>query len=190
MFCPSCSGLAYPRKGVAGNIYKRLHAVKKDKAVFEKELVAHEKLIPMPENFDGINKWQEFDNANVLWASEKPGEFNKSPRGDEVEMKGKDYIMCENGRCGFHGPADGVDKDLLNAMSSTKAEGRKYDVIKDSDKRHGVLTTDSYMCPNRIDGTPCDCIEVYSELVQTRSSDEPETRMLTCKECGHGWREY
>ncbi|MBT7244303.1 MAG: transcription factor S, partial [Euryarchaeota archaeon] len=21
-------------------------------------------------------------------------------------------------------------------------------------------------------------------------SDEPETRMLTCKDCGNGWREY
>ncbi|MBT3452109.1 MAG: transcription factor S, partial [Euryarchaeota archaeon] len=31
---------------------------------------------------------------------------------------------------------------------------------------------------------------VFSYLEQTRSSDEPETRMLTCKNCGHGWREY
>ena len=40
------------------------------------------------------------------------------------------------------------------------------------------------MCPK------CDSVEVYAYLEQTRSSDEPETRMLTCKECGHGWREY
>ncbi|MBL6885691.1 MAG: hypothetical protein ISR21_08420 [Candidatus Poseidoniaceae archaeon] len=40
------------------------------------------------------------------------------------------------------------------------------------------------MCPK------CDDIEVFSYLEQTRSSDEPETRMLTCKSCGHGWREY
>ncbi|MBK30002.1 MAG: hypothetical protein CMB49_04730 [Euryarchaeota archaeon] len=48
----------------------------------------------------------------------------------------------------------------------------------------GVLTTDSYICPK------CDCREVFSELRQTRSSDEPETRFLTCKACKHGWREY
>ncbi|MBJ47192.1 MAG: hypothetical protein CMB59_04785 [Euryarchaeota archaeon] len=48
----------------------------------------------------------------------------------------------------------------------------------------GVLTVGDYMCPK------CDGVEVYSYLEQTRSSDEPETRMLTCKNCGHGWREY
>ena len=70
------------------------------------------------------------------------------------------------------------------------AEGRKTDtivyliVIKDSDKMQGILTKDTYMCPK------CDCVEVYAYLEQTRSSDEPETRMLTCKECGNGWREY
>jgi DNA-directed RNA polymerase subunit M len=111
-----------------------------------------------------------------------------SPSGD---------ISCTNYKCGYNGPAnlvikgtDGKDVDLSKAKSSTNAKSRVYDVIKDSDKRHGVLTTNTYMCPNRIDGTPCDCIEVYSYLEQTRSSDEPETRMLTCKECGHGWREY
>ena len=190
MFCPSCSGLAYPRKGVEGNVYSRVHAHKKDKAVYENELLEHNELMPALDMFDGINKWQEYDDANILWVNKKPGEFKKYLMGGDSEIPKKDYIMCENGRCGFHGPADGVDKNLLNAMSSTKAEGRVFQVIKDSDKRHGVLTTDSYMCPNRIDGTPCDCVEVYSELVQTRSSDEPETRMLTCKKCGHGWREY
>ncbi|MDA8546501.1 hypothetical protein N9M86_01440 [Euryarchaeota archaeon] len=79
---------------------------------------------------------------------------------------------------------DGKDVDLSKARSETKSRERVYEVIKDSDKRHGVLTTGTYMCPK------CDDIEVFSYLEQTRSSDEPETRMLTCKSCGHGWREY
>ena len=106
-------------------------------------------------------------------------------------------ISCTNYKCGYNGPAnlvikgaDGKDVDLSKAKSSTQAKSRVYEVIKDSDKLQGVLTKGTYMCPNRIDGTPCDCIEVFSYLEQTRSSDEPETRMLTCKECGHGWREY
>lgn len=74
--------------------------------------------------------------------------------------------------------------DLSQAKSSTKVESRVYEVIKDSDKMQGVLTKDTYMCPK------CDCVEVFSYLEQTRSSDEPETRMLTCKDCSHGWREY
>tara|TARA_B100000767_G_scaffold172616_1_gene161641 strand:- start:998 stop:1351 length:354 start_codon:yes stop_codon:yes gene_type:complete len=105
-----------------------------------------------------------------------------SPSGD---------ISCTNYKCGYSGPAnlvikgvDGEDVDLSNVKSETKARDREYEIIKDSDKVSGILTTDTYMCPK------CDCIKVYAYLEQTRSSDEPETRMLTCKECGHGWREY
>lgn len=100
-------------------------------------------------------------------------------------------INCPNYKCGYVGPAnlkvkgsDGKEVDLSKATSSTKAETRVYEVIKDSDEMKGVLTVGDYMCPK------CDGVEVYSYLEQTRSSDEPETRMLTCKNCGNGWREY
>ena len=76
----------------------------------------------------------------------------------------------------------GKEVDLSKATSSTKVESRDYEVIKDSDNMQGILTTGDYMCPK------CDCVEVYAYLEQTRSSDEPETRMLTCKNCGNGWR--
>ena len=105
-----------------------------------------------------------------------------NPKGD---------IACTNYKCGYNGPAnvvikgaDGKDVDLSQAKSSTAAKGREFQVIKDSDESHGVLTTESYMCPK------CDKMEVFAYLEQTRSSDEPETRMLTCKNCKHGWREY
>ena len=104
-----------------------------------------------------------------------------SPSGD---------ITCTNYKCGYTGPANvkmkvqGKEIDLSKTKTTTKAEKREYDIIKDSDQRKGVLSTESYMCPK------CDCTEVYFYLEQTRSSDEPETRMLTCKDCGHGWREY
>ena len=78
----------------------------------------------------------------------------------------------------------GEKVDLSKAKSKTQAVDREYEVIKDSDKARGVLTSGSYLCPK------CDCDQAYSYLEQTRSSDEPETRMLTCKECDHGWREY
>jgi DNA-directed RNA polymerase subunit M/transcription elongation factor TFIIS len=86
--------------------------------------------------------------------------------------------------------SDGEDVDLSNVKSETKAKKREFEVIKDSDKMQGILTKDTYMCSKRIDGFSCDSTEVYAYLEQTRSSDEPETRMLTCKACGHGWREY
>ena len=80
--------------------------------------------------------------------------------------------------------ADGKEVDLSKVTSSSKAETRVYEVIKDSDEMRGVLTKGDYMCPK------CECVEVFSYLEQTGSSDEPETGMLTCKECGNGWREY
>jgi DNA-directed RNA polymerase subunit M len=175
MFCPSCSGLAFPRKGVAGNVYTRVYARKKDKAVFENERIKHDKSMP---------KEEDSDEAHIRWAEQEPREFEKYLMGSDSEINNEDYIMCQNGRCGFHGPADDVDKNLLNARSNTAAKGRKYEVVKDSDKMQGVLTKDSYMCPK------CDKMEVFAYLEQTRSSDEPETRMLTCKNCDHGWREY
>ncbi len=100
-------------------------------------------------------------------------------------------ITCPNYKCGYVGPAklvikgdDGEDVDLFKIKSETKSKKREYEVIKDSDKMQGILTKDTYMCPK------CDSVEVFAYLEQTRSSDEPETRMLTCKDCGHGWREY
>ena len=104
-----------------------------------------------------------------------------SPSGD---------ITCTNYKCGYTGPAnvkmkvEGKEIDLSKTKTTTKAEKREYEIIEDSDQRKGVLSTESYMCPK------WDCTEVYFYLEQTRSSDEPETRMLTCKDCGHGWREY
>ena len=99
-------------------------------------------------------------------------------------------ISCTNYKCGYNGPANnktkiaGKEVDLSKATSSTKATSRTYEVISDADQLQGVLTTGTYMCPK------CDGVEVFAYLEQTRSSDAPETRMLTCKACKHGWREY
>ena len=104
----------------------------------------------------------------------------------------KGWIKCPDYKCGYNGPLDnkmkdpvtGEEIDLGNVQSSSKAETRKFEVIDDSEQSHGVLTIGSYICPK------CDSQEVYCELRQTRASDEPETRLLTCKTCKHGWREY
>jgi DNA-directed RNA polymerase subunit M len=102
-------------------------------------------------------------------------------------------IKCPNYNCGYSGNAenkvemeDGSFIDVSIASSTTKAESLKHltEVIDDADKQRGVLTSRTYICPK------CDSDAVYAELVQTRASDEPETRILTCSECRHGWREY
>lgn len=100
-------------------------------------------------------------------------------------------ISCTNYKCGYVGPVGGVkignkEVSLDELTSKTEAQGREYEVISDADQQQGILTTNTYMCPK------CDSVEVYAYLEQTRSSDEPETRMLTCAnvQCKHGWREY
>ena len=98
---------------------------------------------------------------------------------------------CPDYTCGYSGAAEnkvvmeeGTEIDLSEATSSSKTESRDRRVIDDADQQRGVLTTKTYICPK------CDSDQVYAELQQTRSSDEPETRILTCAECRHGWREY
>ena len=102
-------------------------------------------------------------------------------------------VKCTNYKCGYEGPAklivkgaDGKDIDLSDIKSQTKVEQLEYEIIKYTDNVQGILTKGTYMCPR------CDHTDVYAYLEQTRSSDEPETRMLTCanNDCSHGWREY
>ena len=99
-------------------------------------------------------------------------------------------IKCPNYNCGYSGAAENKitvgdeEIDISKATSSSKSEQRDRRVIEDADQQRGVLTSNTYICPK------CDSDSVFAELQQTRSSDEPETRILTCAECTHGWREY
>ena len=100
-------------------------------------------------------------------------------------------IKCPNHACGYNGPInqnleiDGREIDLVNASSTSKASDLKHlkEVIAESEGQ-GVLQEGSLMCPK------CDCQRIYVELRQTRSSDEPETKIGTCADCGHKFREY
>jgi DNA-directed RNA polymerase subunit M/transcription elongation factor TFIIS len=80
----------------------------------------------------------------------------------------------------------GEEVDTSDTVTSSKVSDLKHlkEVIVDSEQHRGVLTKGMYVCPK------CEEMEVFAELKQTRASDEPETRILTCKECNHGWREY
>ena len=100
-------------------------------------------------------------------------------------------IKCPNHACGYNGPInqnleiDGKEIDLVNASSTSKASDLKHlkEVIAESEGQ-GVLQEGSLMCPK------CDCQRIYVELRQTRSSDEPETKIGTCADCGHKFRVY
>ena len=57
--------------------------------------------------------------------------------------------------------SDGKEVDLSKATSSTKAETRVYEVIKDSDEMKGVLTVGDYIAPSAM------------ELKYTHTSNKP-----------------
>ncbi len=52
------------------------------------------------------------------------------------------------------------------------------------DEQSGVLPKTRIECPK------CHHMEAYWLLRQTRSADEPETRIYRCLKCQHSWREY
>ncbi|MAV57351.1 MAG: RPA12/RPB9/RPC11 RNA polymerase family protein [Candidatus Thalassarchaeaceae archaeon] len=114
-------------------------------------------------------------------------------------MEPNGNIRCTNYTCGYEGPLTGKDGkgaeftdpmtgetiDLSKARSSGEAKNLKHltEVVEDEGGK-GVLRVGDIRCPK------CDKNEIFVILMQTRSSDEPETKICTCKNCGKKFREY
>ena len=114
-------------------------------------------------------------------------------------MEPNGNIRCTNYTCGYEGPLTGMDGkgaeftdpmtgetiDLSTARSSGESKNLKHltEVVEDEGGK-GVLRVGDITCPK------CDLNEIYVILMQTRSSDEPETKVCTCKNCGKKFREY
>ena len=114
-------------------------------------------------------------------------------------MEPNGNIRCTNYTCGYEGPLTGKDGkgaeftdpmtgetiDLSKARSSGQTKDLKHitEVVEDEGGK-GVLRVGD------IRGPKWDKNEIYVILMQTRSSDEPETKVCTCKNCGKKFREY
>ena len=108
-------------------------------------------------------------------------------------------IRCDNYQCKYEGPLTGRDGsggtfvdpmtgdtvDLTNATASGSEKSLKHltEVVEPEIAR-GTLRVGDIRCP------ACDCNEIFVELKQTRSSDEPETKICTCSKCEKKFREY
>jgi DNA-directed RNA polymerase subunit M/transcription elongation factor TFIIS len=111
----------------------------------------------------------------------------------------KNNIKCPDYKCGYEGPLSGPDGkggkfidpmsgeeiDLTNATAKNATKSLKHltEVVEEEVAR-GTLRVGDYICPN------CEEYRVYVWMQQTRSSDEPETKMCTCESCNKKWREY
>ncbi len=114
-------------------------------------------------------------------------------------MEPNGNIRCTNYTCGYEGPLSGSDGkgaeftdpmtgetiDLSTASTTGESRNLKHltEVVEDEGGK-GVLRVGDIRCPK------CDLNEIYVILMQTRSSDEPETKICTCKNCGKKFREY
>ena len=96
----------------------------------------------------------------------------------------------------YEGPLDGkaaifkdemtgeeVDLTKMTVSGSEKSLKHLEEVVPEEVAR-GTLRVGDIRCPE------CDLNEIYVVLMQTRSSDEPETKICTCKNCGKKFREY
>jgi DNA-directed RNA polymerase subunit M/transcription elongation factor TFIIS len=79
----------------------------------------------------------------------------------------------------------GETVDLTSATASGDEKSLKHltEVVEPEIAR-GTLRVGDIRCPE------CDCNEIFVELKQTRSSDEPETKICQCKNCDKRFREY
>ncbi|MFH1101528.1 MAG: transcription factor S [Methanobacteriota archaeon] len=84
-----------------------------------------------------------------------------------------DDFVCQ--RCGY----------------TQKKKGKNIVVSKQKEKEMVVLEGKIDILPKTRAACPkCNNREAYWVLRQTRSSDEPETRIYTCTKCNHTWRAY
>ena len=74
-------------------------------------------------------------------------------------------------------------KEKIDLKSSEKTEGKKeIAVVKEKDSEINPIVEEE--CPK------CGNKKAYFWTMQTRTSDEAETKFYKCTKCGHTYRDY
>ena len=89
----------------------------------------------------------------------------------------KKKLVCV--KCGYEVE---LDKKSKTTFSEKIEKPKEIEIIEKKDDENLPITTAE--CPK------CGNNKAYFWLVQTRASDEPETKFLKCTKCGHVWRVY
>ena len=73
-------------------------------------------------------------------------------------------------------------------VSKVTIKEEKLDKTKDIE----VIDKNEFETLPKMDAECPECgnKKAYFWLVQTRASEEPETKFLKCEKCGHTWRDY
>ena len=96
-----------------------------------------------------------------------------------VPVKKGDKIIFKCPKCGYEA------QTKENSVTLKDSNVNKKDIVVFDNKNIETLpkTTD-VVCPR------CGNHEAYYWTIQTRASDEAETRFFRCTKCGYTWREY
>ncbi len=92
--------------------------------------------------------------------------------------KKKEKIVFKCPVCGYEGEG-GKLVNIVSSVSSSSSE--EIPIIKEEMLSSPVVTK---VCPK------CGNSKAYFQMVQTRSADEPPTRIYLCTKCGYSWREF
>ena len=95
------------------------------------------------------------------------------PKCKSLMFPDKDGFLCN--KCGY--------REKISGKSIVVEKQKKKETVV-LDKQTDILPKTRVECPK------CGHKEAYWVLRQTRSSDEPETRIYTCAKCEHRWRAY
>lgn len=88
--------------------------------------------------------------------------------------EGKRILVCT---CGFK------ESNVENAKIKDVAEEAKDIDVVDVDETETLPLTE-------VNCEKCGHSKAYYWMVQTRASDEPETKFLRCEKCKYTWRDY
>jgi DNA-directed RNA polymerase subunit M len=90
-----------------------------------------------------------------------------------------------------------IQKNEKSACARCKYTSKESVKLKTTEKINSkneiavVKKTDNEMLPRVIEECPkCKYKEAFFWTVQTRSSDEAETKFFRCVKCEHTWRQY
>ena len=105
---------------------------------------------------------------------------SKKGKADQEAEKSvpKKIMACLN--CGFS--SENIEETIIVERLTPKEE-EIIEVI-DEEAEVSTLPLTSAECPK------CKHEKAYFWTVQTRASDEPETKFLKCEKCKHTWRDY
>lgn len=93
-------------------------------------------------------------------------------------------------------PKKQENKRILHCSCGYKSkdleQAKIKEVVKDGGPEIAVIEHDGTetLPMTEVECPKCKHDKAYFWLVQTRSSDEPETKFLRCEKCKHTWRDY